>query len=92
MAARDILLAEILPASAGPIRPLSCPPKVSWRVAQAFDLGWHRQHSGVPRPSRSWRRVGALRRKEPPGAMLRYHGRLTTPSACPHIVRLSWLS
>jgi len=30
-------------------------------------------------------------RKEPPGAMLRYHGRLTTPSACPHIVRLSWL-
>jgi len=33
-----------------------------------------------------------LRRKEPPGAMLRYDGRLTTPSACPHIVRLSWLS
>ena len=24
--------------------------------------------------------------------MLRYDGRLTTPSACPQIVRLSWLS
>jgi hypothetical protein len=24
--------------------------------------------------------------------MLRYDGRLTTPSACPHIVRLSWPS
>jgi hypothetical protein len=33
-----------------------------------------------------------VRREEPPGAMLRYHGRLTTPSACHHIVRLSWLS
>ena len=31
-------------------------------------------------------------KREPPGAMLRYDGRLTTPSACPHIVRLSWLS
>ena len=34
----------------------------------------------------------AVERKEPPGAMLRYDGRLTTPSACPHIVRLLWLS
>jgi hypothetical protein len=32
------------------------------------------------------------KKREPPGAALRYDGRLTTPSACPHIVRLSWLS
>ncbi len=31
---------------------------------------------------REWRT-----RKEPPGAKLRYHVRLTTPSTCPHIVR-----
>jgi hypothetical protein len=30
--------------------------------------------------------LAAVERQEPPGAMLRYHGRLTTPSACPHIV------
>ena len=34
----------------------------------------------------------AVERKEPPGAMVRFDGRLTTPSACPRIVRLSWLS
>ena len=28
-----------------------------------------------------------LRRKKPPGAMLRYDGRLTTPSACLRIVK-----
>ena len=44
-------------------------------------------------PLRKLRRsVCRSERKEPPGAMLRYDGRLTTPSACPHIVRLSWLS
>ena len=32
------------------------------------------------------------KKREPPGAALRYDGRLTTPSACPHIVRLSWPS
>ena len=36
--------------------------------------------------------LGVVKLKEPPGAMLRYDGRLTTPSACPHIVRLSWRS
>jgi hypothetical protein len=34
----------------------------------------------------------AVERKEPPGAMVRFDGRLTTPSACAHIVRLLWLS
>jgi hypothetical protein len=33
--------------------------------------------------------LAAVKRKEPPGAVLRYDGRLTTPSACSHIVRLS---
>ena len=28
-------------------------------------------------------------KREPPGVVLRYDGRLATPSACPHIVRVS---
>ena len=36
--------------------------------------------------------LAAVERKEPSGAMVRYNGRLTTPSTCPHIARLSSLS
>ena len=35
--------------------------------------------------------LAAVERNEPPGAILRYDGRLATPSACVHIVRLLWL-
>jgi hypothetical protein len=36
-----------------------------------------------------WRRaLAAVERKEPPGAMVRYDGRLTTPSACLRILQV----
>jgi len=43
-------------------------------------------HSAVFLGLNFLRKNRRLKRKEPPGAMLCYHGRLITPSACPHIV------
>jgi hypothetical protein len=57
------------------------------RIGQSLQM-----YGGVFLGLNSLGRTKWIKRKEPPGAMLRYDGRLTTPSACPHIVTLSWLS
>jgi hypothetical protein len=39
-------------------------PLIDRRVAQAFDLAWHKQHKGWPIPSRTLRRGGNHGRRE----------------------------